>query len=168
MRTIILTKGKSTTVDDEDYEALSKFKWNALKGRNDTWWASRKKKSNLSSKWTTVLMHRVILNITGIGQVDHKDGNGLNNQRSNLRPASNKQNCRNRGINKNNRTGFKGVSWSSSRCVFEACIRVNYKIIHLGRFQSASSAAAAYDEAAIKQFGQFARTNKTIRERASV
>jgi len=92
--------------------------------------------------------------------IDHVDGNGLNNQKANLRVASHAENCANRRINRNNTSGFKGVSKNKER--WQAYIRVAYRQIHLGYFDTPEEAAEAYDRAAIAYFGEFAKTNKML------
>lgn len=138
-------------MDDEDYEMLSKFNWSARK-RRQKFYAQR------SENRTTILMHRHILGLTDPHiQVDHIFGNGLDNQKKHLRICKNIENSRNRKINSNNKTGFKGVFWFRGK--FYAKITLNGKKIHLGTFDSAETAALAYDEAAKVYFGEFAKLN---------
>lgn len=93
-------------------------------------------------------------------QVDHIDGNGLNNQRSNLRIATHLQNQRNRQhMNKNNSSGYRGVTWCKGAGRWMAQLSLNYKHVHLGLFDSPIDAAIAYDHAVIEHFGEFASTN---------
>ena len=89
-------------------------------------------------------------------EVDHRDRNGLNNRRSNLRLATDLQQAANR-TTPTNAAGFRGVAVRGKR--FEARINVNKKYVSLGRFASAELAARAYDKAAFKQFGEFAVLN---------
>lgn len=89
-------------------------------------------------------------------QVDHKDRNGLNNRWLNLRECTNSQNAANRGSQKNNKLGIKGVHKSKSE-KYHAQIKVNGKRIHLGTFDTAEAATHAYQKAANKYFGKFAR-----------
>lgn len=105
-------------------------------------------------------LHHMIVERMGIDcldDIDHIDGNPVNNQRDNLRPASRSQNQANRGKPKNNTSGFKGVSWHRNK--WQASIRVNYKPIHLGYFDDPIEAARTYDRAALKYFGKFANLN---------
>jgi hypothetical protein len=89
--------------------------------------------------------------------VDHRDRNPLNNQRSNLRLASNSQN----GANSLNADGsFKGVSWNDKKQKWAAYIKVNYIQTHLGYFDSEIEGATAYNAAALRIFGQFANLNE--------
>ncbi len=153
MKLIPLTKGMSAIVDDCDYESVIKFKWRSHSGHKDNYYAIAGKSP------TSILMHHLII---GVGLVDHKDGNGLNNQRTNLRPASKSQNAANCGVNSKNTSGFKGVTWSKEKRKWATRIRVNLKRWHLGYFKSLHDAAKAYDRAAIKFFGEFAKTNQSL------
>lgn len=93
--------------------------------------------------------------------VDHLDGDPLNNQRSNLRICTHEQNMRNQKIHRDNTVGYKGVSLDARRKCrpYKARIVVNYAEIHLGMYATAEEAALAYNEAAIKHHGAFARLN---------
>lgn len=92
--------------------------------------------------------------------IDHIDGNGLNNQKANLRPCSRSQNMANQKIRTSSITGFKGVHFNKRDLVFTAFIRLNRKLKYLGSFKDAQDAAAAYNAAAIENFGEFAKLNK--------
>jgi hypothetical protein len=91
-------------------------------------------------------------------RVDHQDTDKLNNRWSNLRPATASQNSANRPAPRNNTSGRKGVHFHKARARWQAQIRVEGKLIHLGRFDSLDLAAAAYQSAAAKHFGQYARS----------
>ena len=156
MKKIPLTQGKFAIVDDADFEWLNQWKWRALKGSNDNWYAMRRQRQN--SKRIPVYMHREILKPSSNMLTDHKDHNGLNNQRNNLRAATSAQNHQNRrkhrGISR-----FKGVCWNQQYAKWQAQIKVKGKHFHLGRFLSEIEAAKVYDKAATKFFGDFACTN---------
>jgi hypothetical protein len=97
------------------------------------------------------VLSRILLNCPDGLEVDHKDGNTLNNKRDNLRIATPSQNGANR--NKANNSGYRGVIKVGKS--YQAHIKVNYKIIYLGTFALASFASAAYEAAAKKYFGEF-------------
>lgn len=152
MKTIPLTRGKIALVDDLDFEELSKYKWHAVwDGYN--WYAAHGHKC--------IKMHRVILGLkSGDGKLtDHKNSNSLDNRRCNLRFCTNAENLRNSNKYKGNTSGFKGVSWHKLIRKWLSRLCYNYKIIHLGYFDSKIEAAYAYDRAAIKYFGEFAKLN---------
>jgi len=103
---------------------------------------------NLDGKKTTIYLHSFIMNIEDFNsQVDHKNHDGLLNTRSNLNIVTNRQNQQNRRINKNNKSGYRGVSWSKTSNQWIALIRINYKQIRLGSFDSPEIASIAYENA---------------------
>jgi len=153
MKEIELTRGKKALVDDEDYDWLNAKKWYAEKFTH-TYYA-RKRENNI-----LISMQNIILNVSSPLRVDHIDGNGLNNQRSNLRIATHRQNMINIGKRRKNPTSkYKGVSFDKSRNKWTASMGVNYKCISLGRYNTEEEAAIAYNEAAKKTHGEFARLN---------
>lgn len=151
MMEIALINSKLTAkINDEDYPLVAGY----------TWYLHR---HNCQNHATTVIdnktiqMHRLIL-VTE-KQVDHKDRNGLNNQKSNLRAATASQNSANRGPAITNTYGYKGISFEGRRDKWVAKIKVNYRKLHLGYFKTKEEAALAYNEAALKYFGEFAYQN---------
>lgn len=156
MRVIELTQGKVARVDDSDFEEQNRWKWRALKGRY-TWYAVRDAGRRPLRK--SIRMHRVLCQAPAGVAVDHRDGDGLNNQRHNLRPASDAQNGANRRKSVNNTSGYKGVTWYAPSGQWQVQIEVNQRGIHLGRFDELIDAALAYDAGARKHFGEFARLN---------
>jgi hypothetical protein len=102
-------------------------------------------------------MHRELLQALTGTLVDHEDGNGLNNQRGNIRIASRSQNMFNRRLNKNNASGFKGVEKCGNR--WRARIRFDTRSFHIGLFREKETAARAYDDSALILFGEFAGLN---------
>lgn len=109
-------------------------------------------------------MHRDIIGKRGCLDVDHVDGNGLNNQRANLRFATRSQNAMNRSIVTRNRTGLKGVSYRPELKVrkWQVRITIGRKTISVGYFGNTRDAAKAYDIAAKRLFGKYAKTNKAM------
>lgn len=160
MKKIPLTQGKFAIVDDSDFEYLNQWKWHAQKARTGMFYACRKQWVG-NGKYKFISMHRLLLNIEDTKtDVDHGDGNGLNNQRYNIRACTRSQNQMNRNRTVKNSTGFKGVIFRKKTNRFEANISCSGKSIHLGSFKSAQDAAIAYNKAAEKHHGQFAKLNQ--------
>jgi hypothetical protein len=153
-----LSQGKVALVDDEGWAKASPFKWCASRNRNrNTFYASR---------WhdgAKVRLHRFLLDAPPGVEVDHENGNGLDNRYLNLRLATTAQNQWNQGLQASNTSGYKGVSYVKGRCKWLAMIRINGRNTTLGRFAIAEEAAAAYDAAALQHRGEFARTNEMLR-----
>jgi len=103
-------------------------------------------------------MHRAILNAPPRMDVDHINGNGLNNTRENLRLCTRSQNMMNQRL-KGGTSRFRGVSWLKGGAKWHAQVRANGKRLHLGLFTDETEAAMAYDAAARELFGDFARLN---------
>jgi hypothetical protein len=158
MKTISLTQGKVTLVDDADYAKLAKHKWCAMRVRR-LWYAVRVitlSGHGSDRKRRTLLMHREIMGATGTIEVDHENSDGLDNQRHNLRLATSLQNSQNtRDVVSSSR--FKGVSWHKASERWRASIRANGRQISLGYFFDEAVAGEAYKRAALKYFGAFAR-----------
>lgn len=154
---ITLTAGQFALVDPADMKELSGYKWQARWARcTKSFYASRNLPAPLEG---TILMHRQILGLKNLDplRVDHINGDTLDNRRSNLRLATAMQNSRNRKINSNNSSGLKGVHWHKGHRKWGAKIGVNWKQIGLGYFDTKEAAYAAYCEAALRYYGQFAR-----------
>jgi hypothetical protein len=161
MKWIELTKGQVAQVDDSDYEWLSQYKWTALCCRGifyATRMMSRTVCRELGIPRRFIMMHNELLSPPDGFIVDHRDGDGLNNQRANLRHATRHQNMQNMkaviGSSK-----YKGVHRPSGRNKWVARIRVNSRVQTLGRFETEAEAALAYNAAALEHFGEFARLN---------
>ena len=157
MKKIPLTLGKFALVDDEDYDWLSQWKWHALKARN-TYYAQRSAPIG-GGKYKNLRMHREIMKTPETLYTDHIDGDGLNNQKANLRFCTLQQNQFNRSPERNCSSNFKGVSWKKSGQKWLATITVNKRLKHIGVFTSEIEAAKAYDNVAKEAYGEFARLN---------
>ena len=149
---IQLTRGMVALVDDEDFVYLSKHNWYAHRGRDSKdFYAVRSNRC--------IRMHREIMNAKSGQFVDHRNGNTLDNRRSNLRFCTPSQSQMNRGIPPNNTSGYRGVFRDKRSGKWRAAIKINYKQIRLGNFIIKEDAARAYDTAAKKYHGEFARLN---------
>lgn len=143
-------------VDDEDYEKVKNIRW--IIDHSGYAVAS----PNQIPKGKSRRLARIIMGVVNPDQrkiqVDHKDRNILNNQKSNLRLATNQQNLFNSGIYKNNTSGYKGVAASKNKWC--ARIKHNGEPIHLGTHKTKEEAALAYNKKAIELFGEFALLNE--------
>ena len=157
MALIPLTKGKFAVVDDEDFERLSKFRWSAV-NMGGRWYAYRYMKNGEPNPRRGVPMHREIIS-TDKMDVDHIDGDGLNNSRANLRPASRAENLWNARKTRG-KSRFKGVHFHSQNKKWRATIMANGKKHELGCHGTEEDAALAYNKAAAELFGNFARLNQ--------
>jgi hypothetical protein len=156
MKQIPLSRELFATVDDDDFEKINQYKWYALKSLN-TFYAHRQFR-NKDGKLKSQYMHRVVLNVEDSKiEVDHKNKNGLDNTKSNLRQATKKQNAHNRSINTKNTTGFRGVFLEKRVQKYRAQIRINGKINSLGYFSNPEDASAAYETKAKEIFNEFYR-----------
>ena len=159
MKTIQLTQGKEAFVDDEDFERINKHKWTVLK-KSNTFYARRTINGGSPSQ-RHIKMHREIMGLTpkdGL-VVDHINGNGLDNRKRNLRICTQFQNMKNTLKRPGKTSKYKGVYWRKERGKWQARITFQNKRIRLGHFEDESEAARAYDGAAKKYFGEFAKLN---------
>lgn len=155
---IQLPDGSITLIDSVDSD-LAKLKWRL----SSPGYAHRTKSQNY--KRISIALHRLILERV-VGRpllkddcADHINGDRLDNRRANLRLASRDENSRNRGMHKNSKSGYKGVSWSQKLSKWQAFITTNSRKKFLGRFNDIKDAARAYNTAAILYHGEFARLN---------
>jgi hypothetical protein len=151
---IALTQGKVAIIDAQDAHRVLRLKWCATRIRSQWYVISG------SRIGKTIYLHRFIMQApTGI-EVDHRNCNGLDDRRCNLRLATSTQNKRNSSIRSDNTSGFKGVSWYRTYKKWKAYIRAQGRQKTLGYFDTALQAAKVYDAAAINYFGDFAKTNE--------
>ena len=162
MKEILLSRGKVALVDDEDFEWLNQWKWSLSQlGTNRKYrsiYYAHRTQWYKNGVQRDISMHRLILDAPKGLEVDHIDGNGLNNQRSNLRLCTRTQNARNARRRKNGSSRFKGVC-KTREGRWNARIYANGKRANLGVFKNEADAARAYDAAAAEAFGEFARLN---------
>lgn len=146
-------KSEEGIIDSSDFNLVKGYKWNVTK--------DKRIQNNLLG-----YLHHFIAGHPPLGdQVDHINRNRLDNRRSNLRLCSRSENQHNKPMQSNNTSGFKGVYFDKKYNVYKANIVVNNKRIYLGCFKILQEAGKAYDEAAIKYFGDFACTNEMLRKK---
>lgn len=154
---IPLTQGQVAIVDDDVYESISRHCWQALWDGN-CFYAARRVATRKGER-RVVMMHREIVNAPDNLNVDHKNGNGLDNRRANLRICTQAQNTHNRRKNKQSMSIYKGVCWMGKIGKWMARIMVDGESIYLGVFSEQIDAARAYDNAARIHYGEFAWLN---------
>lgn len=154
MKFIELTKGKTTTVDDEDYNYLNSFNWHYSTGY------AMRQPPRKKGKRTPILMHREITNCPKEKEVDHINGDKLDNRKKNLRICTRSNNGKNQSIqNRQKSSIYKGVSLIKSTLKWRASIKINGKQFNLGHFHTEKDAAIAYNNAAIKYFKEYSKLN---------
>lgn len=163
MKIIELTQGKSTIVDDDTYVWAANYKWHYLKCNVNGYAARRGRKEEGINYKKYIFLHQEILERRGEvlnagEEVDHIDGNKLNNVSSNIRKVTHQQNGCNYFNKEKSTTGYKGVQqkWSN---YYRARIAIDQVQIHIGYFRTAKEAAVAYDKEAIKYHKEFAYLN---------
>ena len=149
-------KGYKVQIDEEDYSRVSRHGW-SYKDRGHPYFHAS---ISTICKTSPTPLHRFIMGcVPGDGiYVDHISGDTLDNRKCNLRKCEAKGNCRNSAKPKNNTTGYKGVS-KGRNDLYRAFIKVNYKQLSLGMWDTPEDAAYAYDVAALYYFKEFARLN---------
>jgi hypothetical protein len=167
--------------DAEDEDKISKYNWYvqavaALPGKlyvvasaphpSYDWYYPPN--GNRYRRRTTLTLHNLLMNTPKGMVTDHINGDPLDNRKENLRICTAAENQRNRGANKNNTSGFKGVSWSKRDKIWRAGIGHDGKDIKLGCFEDKEEAARAYDRKAIELHGEFAYTNFPIEDYADI
>jgi len=159
MAEIKLTQGKVAIADDSDFEYLNQFKWHAA-CPDDKWYARRALPHAPGGKQKHITMQDDLLGKPPKGmEIDHKDGNGLNNKRDNIRVCTHHQNLMNKAGH-GETSKFKGVTRRKGMNKYRASIGFFGKVIHLGYFKKEEDAAIAYNNAALKYFGDFAKLNE--------
>lgn len=154
MSIINITQGKVAIVDAEDFEQINQWRW----------FANRKGKLWYVGRWVTiegkkyqVYMHRFITNAPKGKVVDHINGNGLDNRRSNLRICTHRENLRNRGATSKNEYGNKCIYWDKSRNQWSVRVNVGGKLAYLGRFKDLAKAILVRDNFLKEFHGEFFR-----------
>lgn len=156
---IPLTQGKFAVVDAEDFEYLNQWKWFYFKPPHSNIGYARRTKHS-GTKTIGILMHREILgNPKGI-KIDHRNRNGLHNWKNNLRPSTHSENMCNQISHKGSSSKYRGVHWHKEHKKWGGIIIKNKKRYWLGYFKTEKEAALAYNDAAPKYHGEFARLNE--------
>lgn len=158
MRKISLSNGQYALVDDEDYEKLSQYKWHVNKNgyiqRSIYLGGGRKNKKYKGEK----LHHLILIPKHDEGlYIDHINRNKLDNRKENLRYCTHAENCRNRQVRADNKTGVKGVNKMHNCNRWRVRIQVNGKRKHIGLFEKLEDAMEAYKNASMKyhqEYGQ--------------
>lgn len=160
MKEIPLTRGLVTLVDDEDYEFLNQWKWQAAKN-GSVGYAARSRKGCEAPGPYRIYMHRVITDAPPGLEVDHINHNGLDNRRCNLRVCTQAENARNmkhRPPKHPTSSGYKGVAMNKNGTGWQVYCRKQY----IGTFPTEQEAARAYNQAALEHFGEFACLNEIL------
>jgi hypothetical protein len=152
-----LSRGMTAMVDAADVEAVGQHIWTATKSKTATTFYASTKVMDAKGNKRDVGMHVLIMSPTRGIEVDHRDGNGLDNRRGNLRTATRSQNQQNRWTQKNNKSGVPGVYWFPPTQRWRAQIDANGRRYYLGYFPSKEGAVAARVDAAMRLHGEFAR-----------
>ena len=151
-----LSQGYEAIIDVDDVGIIEGFNWYAqVAKRHNLVYAVRGAILNGTKK--QVSMHRQILNAKDGFDVDHSNGNGIDNRRKNIRIATRSQNMHNKKMQHNNTSGYKGVHWNKGRGKWQANIKVNDKRRYLGSFDTPEDAAEAYKSASERLHLDFAR-----------
>jgi hypothetical protein len=160
MKQIPLTQGQFALVDDEDYEFLTRFKWH-FEGNSRNRYAYTNFKNSVSKpRQFRISMGVMLLNTYKTGlQVDHIDGNGLNNQKENIRICNHIQNGWNRRKLQKCSSKYVGVSLDKKTLKWTARVRINGIRTYLGCFNSEEDAAIAVDKSIINERKNFAKLN---------
>ena len=159
---IKLTQDKYAVIDKKDFKWLNQWKWCFEDKRHTGYgYAVRRQWEPLKKRYKHILMHRLIMESPKGMQIDHQNGNGLDNRRENLRIVTNQQNRQNqfhyRKLNKT--SSYKGVYWNKNRNKWTTFIGINGIRTYLGQFDNERYAAMAYDIWAKDLFGEYAKLN---------
>lgn len=153
---IPLADGRVALVDIDDYAAVSQHRWHANDQPTTTYALAHRPGTDTA----VIRMHHLVAGTPDGMDIDHANGDGLDNRRTNLRAGTRSQNMGNARRYRTNTSGYKGVSWRSDRGTWRAYIRVNYTRRYLGEYSDPWDAAQAYNAAAVEAWGEFAQLNE--------
>lgn len=165
MTTITSDNGRQVFIDDEDLPLIAQYRWKVYQDSRDERKLHHQYATtyvrNSDGTFTGLLMHRLIMHAGPQQMIDHKDGNGLNNQKSNIRFCTHSQNMRNMRNRIHTKSGFKGVAYQpKGRRPWIARIWYRKKKMYLGAYSTPQEAARKYNEYALKYFGEYAHLNR--------
>lgn len=144
-------------IDDIDRHLLKEYKWRLIHSRRGKYYIGASAK--IKGKWRILHLHRLIMQPGEGLEVDHINGNSLDNRRENMRVCTHTENARNRKSQSGSFSGIKGVTYNKKTDRYISRIIFNYREIYLGSFKTAEDAAKEYDKAAVIYFGEYAKTN---------
>ncbi len=149
----------SILIDKDDEQFVRSFFWNGrISGKKVYAWASKQ----VATNGKAIPIHRLLTDCPDGMQVDHINGDSLDNRRSNLRICESRQNHKNKTKMTGTTSKFKGVYWSKLYNRWVAIICNDGKKIYLGKYWHPIYAARCYDRAALEMFGEYAKTNKMM------
>lgn len=154
---IALSKGYWAVVDTDDPTKPWRYKWSAEVHKDGTVYAKRVFVNKQGKKEWQYLHRFIFQEFDQKVLIDHRDRNGLNNRRSNLRRATKAQNAENSTVRKDNTSGIKGVTWNALAGKWQAQIGIRGKVLYLGLFSRIQEAAKARKKAAQLQQKEFFR-----------
>ena len=152
---IPLTQGESAIIDTCELDVVDGVRWHVIRSPNTNYAGTA---FTENGKRKTVRMHRILMGDPEGKEIDHINGNGLDNRLANLRVVDRSKNGMNRRKQKNNKSGYKGVYLDKDSGKWRAVIKAYGKVINLGSFSSKEDAHQAYCEASKKYHGEFGRT----------
>jgi hypothetical protein len=158
-----LTRGLVAFIDEEDVEAISKHIWHAEGKKGRVKFYARSGSPRATGSRVGHVMHQFVLGGRRVGfDIDHINGNGLDNRKQNLRFCASVDNMRNKWVSSRNTSGIPGVNWRARDCKWRAYITIDKRQVYLGQFANKHDAVIARSLAAAKYFGEFARVTPDV------
>jgi hypothetical protein len=157
---IPLSMGLTALINESDVPVVAPYKWCASKGNTTFYVVANTTKPD--GRRTMIKLHRLIMGAVSGQYVDHRNHNGLDNRRANLRLCNMSQNGGNARTSRRNKSGYRGVGWHKQAGKWRAYIEVGRQLRHLGLFDDPWEAALAYNAAARDAWAEFAYQNERI------